>query len=148
MDYAESYSEHDVVARSKPIRWIDSVDGTWQQRARAGQYIDSQGGDANEVLRQKLVVMHHVIRHDATPSDTPADLIFAWVGTLAGDVGIYWNWRQYAHVNLTVGQMVKDYADLHWGCKEAGLDDEFIAGIAKNLQVMVDAARTLAGLDG
>ena len=146
MNYPIDYREAHVINLAKPIRWINSTGDSWHKRPRARTYINSMGGDVSDVLRKKLVVMHFVTAHEANPDNTPADLIFVWIGTEDGDVGIYWNWREYPHVNLTAGQMAEDYIDFHWACRDVGLDDGFIAGIAAHVQALVDDERSAAGL--
>lgn len=146
MNYPIDYAEANVIHLEKPLRYIETAEGTWQKSTSVKAYLDAHHGDTHELFRKNLMVIHYVTAHEAKPDDTADDLLFVWVGTEEGDVGIYWNWRQHATASFSKENSDIDYADIYWGMKDANLSDTFIASAETQLQEMIDTARTEAGI--
>lgn len=130
-----------MVIANRPMRYQENADSNWIVLAQASSY-PNYGSSASRTGMYSsnfLSYTHidHVTGHD--------DLIFAYVGEV--EIGIGYDWTMYADVDTSLRD-VPGYNDFFGALEllDYESDDPVVTEAISQLQAMVDAARTGAGL--
>ena len=135
--YEEGYDYSNIIDLTRPLAF-KSPAGGWTHAPVAGDWIQAQGGDASQLLKDQFFVIHFVTRRDSLPTANPGDFIFCWIGTEEGDVGIYYNYEENGPISLDATLAI-EYHDILQAMDAVGVSSDFFKNeVEAKINEMID----------